>query len=153
MPCNRTVAMGLLTFVFICILCLISMIDIYKQEIPDGCILTAIVAKLFYYFVVEGFAWDSFFLLWVNAISIAGPLLFLTVMIEKIKKKDALGGGDIKLVFVTGMYLGWERNLWMMLIASVIGIVSACWKKRDNEGRCFPFGPYICVATIFCMLF
>ena len=51
-------------------------------------------------------------------------------------KKDALGGGDIKLTGAVGLLLGWERLLLAMLIASVsasiiLWIVSR--KQAANE--------------------
>lgn len=36
-----------------------------------------------------------------------------------------MGGGDIKLLFLTGLFLGWQRNILCLLIACVLGIVFA----------------------------
>jgi prepilin signal peptidase PulO-like enzyme (type II secretory pathway) len=79
----------------------------------------------------------------------------LILAIEKIWQKEALGGGDIKLIFVTGMYLGWEKNLWMLLIACMMGAVVGIVRAREKvpkEEAYFPFGPMIAQATVFCML-
>ena len=153
-----------LSLVFICILYLLSLVDIYIQEIPDGCLLTAIVARLIYYFIIEGFAWDSFLYMVGSAFSVALPLLLLTLLMEKIMQREAMGGGDIKLIFVTGMYLGWESNLLMILIACIVGIVVGLTQAKhdenleeteesEEEGMYFPFGPSIAIATVFCMFY
>lgn len=160
-----------LTLVFICILYLLSLVDIYIQEIPDGCLLVAIVVRVIYYFVFEQFQWDSFLYLIGSGFSVALPLLLLTLLMEKLWKKEAMGGGDIKLIFVTGLYLGWAKNLLMMLVACIVGIVVGLVQAKneiskeetkevsdeieemEEEGNYFPFGPSIAIATVFCMFF
>lgn len=140
---------------FFCILYFLSVVDVYMQEIPDRCHIFAIGIRFFYYFVFEGFQLKSFVGLIANGISIALPLLLVTLFIEKIIQKETLGGGDIKLVFVTGLYLGWECNLLMLLMACIIGIiiglVQCC--GRDAKLEYFSFGPVIAVATVVCSFF
>lgn len=151
---------------FMCILYLLSLVDIYIQEIPDSCHLIAIGMRLIYYFVFEGFQLDSFVYLVASGFSVALPLLLLTLLMEKIMKKEAMGGGDIKLIFVTGLYLGWENNLLMILVACMVGIVVGLAQGQgrttedaseesegEMEGNYFPFGPAIAIATVVCLFF
>ena len=137
-----------LALIFVCILYLLTLTDFYIQIIPNGCLLTAIIARLIYYFFIEGFQLNTMLILLGNALSISLPLLLLTLLMEKILKKEAMGGGDIKLIFVTGMYLGWEQNLLMLFIACILGIVMSL----GNKEKVIPFGPAIAVATVFTML-
>ena len=126
----------------------ISLTDLYIRIIPNGCLIAAIVARLIYYFLVEGFSVMSFLGLFGNALSISLPLLLLTLLMEKILGKEAMGGGDIKLIFVTGMYLGWAQNLLMLFIACILGIIMGQgYKERE-----IPFGPAIAIATVITML-
>ena len=151
---------------FMCILYLLSLVDIYIQEIPDSCHLIAIGMRLIYYFVFEGFQLDSFVYLVASGFSVALPLLLLTLLMEKIMEKEAMGGGDIKLIFVTGLYLGWESNLLMILVACMVGIVVGLAQGQgrttedaseesegEMEGNYFPFGPAIAIATVVCLFF
>ena len=77
-----------------------------------------------------------------------------------------MGGGDIKLIFVTGLYLGWESNLLMILVACMVGIVVGLAQGQgrtteeaseelegEMEGNYFPFGPAIAIATVVCLFF
>lgn len=137
-----------LALVFVCILYLITLTDLYIQIIPNGCLLTAIIVRLIYYFVIEGFQMGTLLGLIGNALSISLPLLLLTLLMEKILRREAMGGGDIKLIFVTGMYLGWAQNLFMLFIACILGIIMG-QGKRD---KVIPFGPAIAVATVVTML-
>lgn len=142
-----------LHLVFLCILFLVSLTDIYEQIIPDSCLVVAIVARVLYYFVIEGFEKGSFFTLIVDGFSVALPLLLLTLLLEWLWKKEAMGGGDIKLIFVTGLYLGWANNLLMMLVSCIVGIVIGMIQARKEDAESyFPFGPSIAIATVFCML-
>lgn len=156
----------LLMLSFICILYLLSLVDIYIQEIPDSCHVVAIGMRFLYYFIFEGFQLDSFIYLVVSGFSVALPLLLLTLIMEKIMQKEAMGGGDIKLIFVTGLYLGWESNLLMVFVACIVGIVVGLVQgqgtasesasedsEEETEGKYFPFGPAIAIATVFCLFF
>ena len=140
---------------FICILYLVSVTDIYVQIIPDGYLLFAILVRFIYYFVFEGFQWQSLLMLLVDGFAVSVPLLLLVLLMEKIWKKEAMGGGDIKLLFVTGMYIGWAENLLALFFACIIGIIAGVvqQKKADtDESVYFPFGPSIALGAFLSML-
>jgi leader peptidase (prepilin peptidase)/N-methyltransferase len=149
------------TLFLILFLYVITLADLCDQRIPDFAILAAILVKAGH----AVFAWClneenqalSVLLLqlFIDGIAVSLPVLLLILLIEKIWQKEALGGGDIKLIFVTGMYLGWEKNLWMLLIACMMGAVVGIVRAREKvtkEEAYFPFGPMIALATVFCML-
>lgn len=85
-----------------------------------------------------------------------GGLLIVVLLYEKLRKTDAMGGGDIKLLCLTGLYLGWMKNLLCLLLACVLGIVFALvtLKRRGTEGdaRLIPWGPSISAAAILTLL-
>jgi len=141
---------------FICILYLVSVTDIYAQIIPDSCLLVAIVIRFVYYFVVEGFQWKSFLMLLLDGFAVSVPLLLLVLLIEKIWQKEAMGGGDIKLLFVTGLYLGWAQNILGIFFACIFGIIVGLIQQKkaedEEESVYFPFGPSIALGTFVTML-
>lgn len=145
-----TPILGLNLF-FICILFLVTLTDLYEQIIPDACLVVAIAVRLLYYFFIEGFGTKSFIYLIASGFYVALPLLLLTLLLEKLWKKEAMGGGDIKLIFVTGLYLGWKKNLLMILIACIVGIMIGSLQMSKKEENYFPFGPAIAIATVVCM--
>ena len=83
-------------------------------------------------------------------------VLAVVLLYEKLRKTDAMGGGDIKLLCLTGLYLGWMKNLLCLLLACVLGIVFALvtLKRRGTEGdaRLIPWGPSISAAAILTLL-
>lgn len=162
---------------FICILYLVSVTDIYEQIIPDSALLVAIIVRAGYTVLdyifnwnsrlyLDGVAliekpalWEEFIGLLIDGVAISLPLLLFVLLMEKLWKKEAMGGGDIKLLFVTGLYLGWEKNLLAVFFACIIGIITGtvqqhkAQQKDGEENIYFPFGPSIAAATVFVMIF
>ncbi len=90
-------------------------------------------------------------------------------------KKDALGGGDIKLSGAVGLLLGWERLLLGILIASLSASVIllifsrryASAKFQESEGiskevletesestsKEYPFAPFLCTGFWIALMF
>ena len=60
-------------------------------------------------------------------------------------KRETLGGGDIKLLFLTGLFFGWKGNLLCLVLACVVGIVWGLAGKR--RGEAIPWGPSIAVGA------
>ena len=74
---------------------------------------------------------------------------------DRILKRDSLGGGDIKLFFVVGIYLGIAGTLFSLLLACVLGLLFAFLRKTFGkaEGEQIPFGPSIAAAAAVMLLF
>lgn len=69
-------------------------------------------------------------------------------------KKDALGGGDVKLLIVYGLLLGWQKLLLTVLIASISGSVFMIIKKiKEKESREIPFAPFLVAGLIISLFF
>lgn len=148
----------------ILILCVVTITDLRDQRIPDSAIIVAILVKIGHTVIIWSLSSGTRYMektaltevllqLFIDGLAVSLPVLLLVLLIEKLWKKEAMGGGDIKLIFVTGLYLGWEKNLWMLLIACMIGAVVGVLKSRDKDGKeeYFSFGPMIAIATVFCM--
>lgn len=92
----------------------------------------------------------------LGSLAVGGGLLAVVLLYEKLRKTDAMGGGDIKLLCLTGLYLGWMKNLLCLLLACVLGIVFALvtLKRRSTErdARLIPWGPSISAAAILTLL-
>ncbi len=74
----------------------------------------------------------------------------------KILKKEGLGFGDVKLAAAAGLLLGWQRFILAMLIASISASVVLLLLKafrKDENGREYPFAPFITVGMAVSMLF
>lgn len=72
-------------------------------------------------------------------------LLVLSLIMELLYKEAMIGGGDFKLLFVSGMYLGFYGNLCCLFVASILGLLMIVSKRE----RMIAFGPAITTAFYF----
>jgi len=81
-----------------------------------------------------------------------GLLWLIGVTAERIYKKEAMGGGDIKLLAMAGTLLGLKLVLLAFilstLIGSVIGLANKYWTKDSR----FPFGPALAAGILIAWL-
>ena len=117
----------------------LSLSDLKSYEIPNGFIIFGIIWWLIFSFSLDGL---------VSGVVISGSILIITLIMEKILKKEAMGGGDIKLFFMVSLYLGLSVGLFNIILACVIGILFVLIGKKNM----IPFGPSISIATYVSML-
>lgn len=87
---------------------------------------------------------------WVDAV--AGSLIgFLFLLLLAILSKGGIGGGDIKLMGVLGLVLGFQGAFYTLMIASVFGLIAAITgllMKKFTRKTAIPFGPYLALGAI-----
>lgn len=76
---------------------------------------------------------------------------FSMVIASKWRKIDAFSGGDIALSTVAGVWLGFGRLPYFLLIASLIFIIIA-WPARCRGQLFVPMGPALALAMLICLL-
>lgn len=129
----------------ICILYGLSLCDLNNYEIPDGFIVIGIVWWLLFYLMGYGDLVDSL----LGGFVIGGMLLGLSLIMDKILNKESLGGGDIKLIFMIGLYFGLILNFFNLILSCFIGIIFVVVRKSSM----IPFGPSIAISTFICLLY
>ena len=82
----------------------------------------------------------------------AGAKLLVSLLMDRILKKDSLGGGDVKLLAVIGLYLGFLPTLFALILACFIGLGQAVASGRVH-GKAFPFGPALSAAAALMLFF
>ena len=85
--------------------------------------------------------------------AVGGGIVFLAIyLISKlVLKREGLGFGDVKLVFVSGLFIGWKGMLFALLIGSIVAsIVLVILNKKQNSDRFkeYPFAPFLSIAFI-----
>jgi len=141
-----------LVYMMLCsVLIIISFIDLKVEIIPDTISLP---------FIVIGFVL-SFFLRNINPldsmlgiITGGGSLLLVAIFGSKLFKKEAMGGGDIKLAAMIGAFFGWKLTLLSLFLSfflgSIIGIIVLAASK-DKRNNIIPFGPFIALGAMISM--
>jgi leader peptidase (prepilin peptidase)/N-methyltransferase len=78
-----------------------------------------------------------------------GGLWAVVWLFERVTGKQAMGGGDLKLLAALGAWLGPAALLPVVFMASLFGaVVGLAMKSRGalREGRFVPFGPFLAGA-------
>ena len=64
-----------------------------------------------------------------------------------IKKKDCIGGGDVKMLAAIGAWLGPASVIPIVFLSSILGLAYALIRRSTN--REVYFGPFIAISTFF----
>ena len=144
--------LALRNYVFLGCLFLLTLTDLEAMLIPDGChIVSALawLAALPFLHLTRGEIIASL----ASAVGFGGGLLLISLAMDKLMGRDTLGGGDIKLLAVVGLYLGPIASLFALVLACMLGLaIHALNRKKDGKAA-FPFGPSIALATAIMLLY
>ena len=138
-------------WVFLGCLFLLTLTDLDAMIIPDGCHIAALLAWLAALPFV-GMGRGEIITHLVAGVALGGGLLLISLAMDRIMGRDTLGGGDIKLLAVVGLYLGPIGALFALVLACVIGLLFHAL-RRGEGARPFPFGPSIAVAAAAMLLY
>lgn len=133
---------------------LLSAIDIRTMTLPDRIVLPAMALFGFAAYLNPwlGTGWKERAGTMVTGFFVGGGVLYGMGWIGTlILKKDALGGGDIKLMAAIGMVLGWDRTLGGLFIGSILS--GFCGLSLQAAGRLsrhspLPYGPFLCAGCL-----
>lgn len=123
-----------------CILLVASLVDIDIMELPDGLMIAGAVAAFIRLFEGDGIV--TILLGIIPAVS----LFIIVIIMDKVMKRETMGGGDIKLMAVLGLHFGIAGSVFILIAACILGLVSAVITKR-GKGIEFPFGPMLSAAA------
>ena len=136
--------------ILVILLLIVSLVDWESGLIPDRILLCGVGNFLLLTLLRgEGLAGLGHGALSGLAVSI--PLLILVLIMDKVLGRESMGGGDIKLFFVTGLYFPLRELLVVVILACLLGIVLALATRKttgDEENpKAFPFGPAIALGA------
>lgn len=93
----------------------------------------------------------------IGALIGGGSLWLMGWTWEKLRGIEAMGLGDVKMMFMVGAYLGWRLTILTIFIGvlsgSLIGIVLMMRQKDRNMQMLLPFGVFLGLGAIAALLF
>ena len=138
------------------LLIIITFIDIDHFIIPDKIIVVGIIIALLFNIFEFGISIVDSIL--GAVISGLGTLLVI-YLIEFITKKECMGGGDIKLFAMTGLFLGIKGGILTIILSiyvgAIYGIITIIYSKVNNNKQyksMIPYGPFISIAALITIL-
>ena len=112
---------------FLALLAVASVADLRTLRIPDSIVAALFAIWLAWRLGVHALgittAPVTFSQGIVASIMLGGGLLLVTTFYEMITHKRAMGGGDVKLLVVVGLFLGIEGGLFCLLVACVASLL------------------------------
>ena len=100
----------------------------------------------------------------VGALAVGIGILLFSLGFDAVTKRTSLGGGDVKLLFAVGLFLGLAGSLLNLLVACVLGLAFAVAsglstspsskgeQAKNLKAKAIPFGPAIAAATVATLL-
>ena len=71
---------------------------------------------------------------------------------DKAFKKESLGGGDIKLMFLFGLVLGFPMSICTIFLATFIAFPVALIILISSKENIIPFGPFLSMSAIIMLV-
>lgn len=135
----------------------IALVDYDTGLIPNGLLLAIGVDwLLFTPFLNDGAFLQNVRSGVIGALTASVPLLLLSLMMDRLLKRESMGGGDIKLFFFAGLFFRWQEVLFLLIVSCILGILFFLITKKtvgDPENpKAFPFGPAIAAGVYLSLL-
>ncbi|MFA6078311.1 MAG: prepilin peptidase [Candidatus Omnitrophota bacterium] len=144
--------------VFTCGLVIATFVDFEIQEIPDeislgGIALGLVLSFAFPSIMDQGSRLQALFQSFIGVVVGGGMIYLLGLTGEAIFKKEAMGGGDVKLLAMIGAFLGWKFTVLTFFMAPIFGSFVGIIMKYRYGKETIPYGPYLSVGALGALFF
>ncbi|HYV00219.1 MAG TPA: prepilin peptidase [Pyrinomonadaceae bacterium] len=93
----------------------------------------------------------------IGALAGGGSLWLMGWIWEKLRGVEAMGLGDVKMMFMVGAYLGWRLTILNIFLGvfsgSLIGIILMLRQGKRDMTMLLPFGVFLGIGAIAALLF
>ena len=148
----------LLALVFVAVLVPIFVIDAQHYIIPNTLIVTGLILGFVIVCAIAYQRADLWYLLirLIGAVAGGAVLWLVAVIGSAILRKTAMGGGDIKLMALNGLFLGAWPELAMVIAFSalsgaIVGTVLIISGIKSRQSP-IPYGPFLAGAAVIVLL-
>lgn len=139
----------LIAFVLITLLMIMIITDLEKNIIPDSIQIYLAILAFIYIFYSQAAIPERL----ISAVLYFSLIYLVSWIISKIKKEEVIGGGDIKLITISGLFLGLPKISEYLFLSGAIGLILALSWKRITGKKRFPFGPALAISLFLCLYF
>ena len=132
---------------FGCAMIVLFVIDLQHQILPNEITLPGIVVGL----AASAFAEPGLNAAIIGALAGGGSLWLVAFGYERLRHKEGLGFGDVKMLAMIGAFLGWKLMLLTLVGASVLGSLVAgglMLSGRAGWQSKLPLGTFLSLAAL-----
>jgi leader peptidase (prepilin peptidase)/N-methyltransferase len=147
------------TCIFAALLIAISFIDLDFTIIPDRIVYSGIIAGLLFAVIMSVLQGDYKIFMYriLGAVIGAVIIIIIAVVGSAVFRKDAMGGGDVKLMGMIGAFLGaWPHIPLTLILASFLGSIigiALIIANKKKMGSAIPFGPFLSLGALISLLY
>ena len=136
----------IISLVFISSLIVVIVSDIEYMIILDevlaiGAIIIILLELLFF-----GLDYTVHYI--VSGILAFGTMFVIKLIGDRLFKKESMGGGDIKLMFLFGIVIGYALSICDIFLATFIAFPVAIFVLFSRKDNLIPFGPFLAMGAI-----
>lgn len=148
----------LLALAFIAVLLPISVIDVRYYIIPNVIIATGLILGVVIVCAIAYQRADVWYLLTrlIGAVTGGTALWVIAVIGGAVLRKTAMGGGDIKLMALIGLFLGaWPQLVMVIAFSALSGAIvgsALILSGRKSRQSPIPYGPFLAGAAMLVLL-
>lgn len=138
-----------IALIFVSMILILILSDILYMIIPDSLLVVSGILILILKVIANGITNIPNMLL--DIIIPFVVMYLIKILGNALFKKESLGDGDIKLMLVFGLVLGWEISIFVIVLACFIALpisLITLFKKNSHE---LPFGPYLGISALICL--
>jgi leader peptidase (prepilin peptidase)/N-methyltransferase len=85
-----------------------------------------------------------------------GSLWLIGWLWERLRGVEAMGLGDVKMMFMVGAYLGWPLTITTLFLGvvggSIIGVSLMLWRRERDMQMLLPFGIFLGIGALSSLL-
>lgn len=122
----------------------------YRKKIIENKVLLVSLGIRIIVLVAEFFLDSTQALISIKSMGLGFVLVFIMAIIGIFVVKNGFGMGDIKLMFIMILYLGFASSfsaIFMSLVLSMIASIYLLIKKEKNKKDTIPFAPFVLIGT------
>ncbi len=139
--------------IFSSLLIIIGTIDHKHTIIPDELVIFGLITGFIYRFILPLFSGKE--ILWLDSALgfLIGGGFFLLIAIVSA---GGMGGGDIKLMGMLGLFLGMKKIIMVAFLSFFVGALFTLpllLSKKKGRKDMIPFGPFIAFSAFITMLY
>ena len=133
-----------LTFTSLLIIVILS--DYYYMIIEDSVLIIFSILLIIEIYFIHGL---DYLLGQLFSALIAFLIMFILKLTgDYIFKKESMGGGDIKLMAVFGLMIGWKMSIITIFLSAFIALPISIFILKTNRNHEIPYGPFLSIAAL-----
>jgi leader peptidase (prepilin peptidase)/N-methyltransferase len=126
---------------------------IIPDEITVGGLAAGLVLSSAFPALFDTASHKTAFLLSLWGAAVGASFIYATGLLgEWLFKKEAMGGGDVKLMAMIGSFIGWKLVILVFFMAPFFGALVGLYIKFVKKKDIIPYGPYLSLATVVAIL-